>query len=127
MSINSQACVDGGLTSPTNADLLGREPVDLALLVSPLSAHSHVGVSVDWWARRLASFHLRREVAELRAKGLPTFVLEPSPEAVAAMGHDLLSSDACAATVREAYLDVGRDTARQLGALRDAIGHRRVA
>ena len=105
----------------------GNEPVDLALVVSPLSTHAYADVSVDGCACRLASYHLRHEVAELRANGLPTFVLEPGPEAVAAMGHDLLSSESCVAAVGAACLDVGRCTARQLGALRDTVGHRRVA
>jgi NTE family protein len=48
--------------------------------------------------------HLRRELAALRAVGLPTVVFEPGPAEQAAMGDELLCRDHVDEVVQAAFL-----------------------
>jgi NTE family protein len=119
--------LDGGLHSATNADLVGGRPLDATVVVSPLSTMAPLSWSLDGIARRLSSRRLRAEVSLLEAAGHNVVLVEPDVEAVAAMGHDLMSSRACAATVREAFLGLGRDATRVVPKLQDVLGPRQEA
>ena len=64
VSIDGVRYVDGGVHSPTNADLVAELALDLVVISSPMSiARGGVRVAPDQPARRLARFALAREVA----------------------------------------------------------------
>jgi NTE family protein len=118
------AYLDGGLHSATNADILRDRRFDVIVVVSPLSTAAPLSWSLDGVARRFSSRRLRCEVGMLEAAGHDVVLVEPDVEAVAAMGHDLMSSRACAATVREAFLGLGRDAMSVVPKLQDVLGPR---
>jgi NTE family protein len=108
VEIEGEHYVDGGVYSPTNADVLVGESLDLVVVVAPMAARTNARAGIDWLVRRLASVYLAGEVRQLVRDGADVLVVNPSRDAVAAMGHDLMRRDACPDTVREAFLDVGR-------------------
>ena len=116
--------LDGGLHSATNADLVSDRSLDAVVVVSPLSTQAPVSWTLDGVARRVASRRLRTEVTRLEAAGHNVVVVEPGPEAVEAMGHDLMSSKALVGTVREAFLGLGRAATRVIPQLQDVLGPR---
>jgi NTE family protein len=76
VTIAGRPCVDGGLGSPTNADLM----VDGEVVI--VAAPPAVGPERGWLA------HVHREAAALRARGQRVIVIEPGPRDLAAMGRD---------------------------------------
>ena len=121
--------VDGGAHSPTNADLLADEGLDLVVASSPMS-HSGAwpGVALDAPGRAIARAQLRREEQRLRGSGTPVVVLHPGRGVRAAMGLNPMQASHRAETAREAYAATRRWIARQapdellarLGAARSA-------
>ncbi len=96
--------VDGAVHSPTNADLLTREPLDLVIVSSPMSTARPAGLR-SWRApaRRHFRFRLGLEVRKLRRAGVPTLVLQPSSADLAAMGGSAMDESRGAAVVAQAY------------------------
>jgi NTE family protein len=95
--INGRDYVDGGIHSMSNADLLVDRSLDLAVVLSPLSARG----GAQGWApfqrvqaglRRLAAWQLEREVAALLDAGTHVVVLEPSVEDVVVMGDNVMDA-----------------------------------
>src|SRR5204862_6401656 len=73
--------VDGGAHSPTNADLLAGQGLDLVLVSSPMSAGFDVfRPAPDGALRGVCRLLLRRELATVRATGTSILPLEPSRE-----------------------------------------------
>lgn len=117
--IDDEVYVDGGVHSPTNADLLaGVDDIDLAIVVSPLSATGSIPRTVGGVLRRLCRFALRREVHAIEATGTPVLVLEPGPAVVEAMRHDFMSRTALRDVAREAFLQTGARVADASDAVR---------
>ncbi len=125
--IDGVAYLDGGLHSPTNADLVLDDDLDLVIVVSPLSTRSPVGWSLDALTRRVASRRLRAEVRLLERRGRRVVVVEPDLRVLEAMGADLMCAGACHATVREAFLALGRQAGDLAQPLRELLGGRRAA
>jgi NTE family protein len=109
--IGDDAYVDGGVRSPTNADVLCRTTVDLAVVVSPLSGREP-RMNLAALIRRHARSRLEGERRRLVAAGIPTVVIEPGPAVVRALGTDFMS-DARTSDIVAAALE---DTAAQLHA-----------
>jgi NTE family protein len=109
--IGDDAYVDGGVRSPTNADVLSRTTVDLAVVVSPMSGREP-RLNLAALIRRHARSRLDGERRRLAAAGIPTVVIEPGPEVIRALGTDFMS-DAGSSDIVAAALE---DTAAQLRA-----------
>ncbi|HSL57173.1 MAG TPA: patatin-like phospholipase family protein [Acidimicrobiales bacterium] len=105
--IGADRFVDGGVRSPTNADLLRGEPIDLAIVIAPMSARSHLPGGVDGLMRGLVRRRVRAEVDALRAAGIPTVLIEPGPRVITQSGTDLMDDGRTLDVVREAFLDTG--------------------
>jgi NTE family protein len=94
VEIDDRRYLDGGVHSPTNADVLRGEDLDLALVCSPMSLsrsafRPHLSVALRLhFRRRLAS-----EVAALRRAGIPTVVFQPSGEDLDVMSGDAMDRD----------------------------------
>lgn len=86
--------VDGGIHSPTNADLAVGGGFDAVVVSSPMTCERPRGASAGQWvlagaryASRLpAARALARELRRLAAEGTPVLVAEPTAEVVEEMG-----------------------------------------
>jgi NTE family protein len=97
--------IDGGAHSPTNADVLIGAGVDVALVLSPMSARvGAAGRRPDLGMRRLFRRRLRREVQMLRAAGIEVEVFEPGSETLRAMGWNALDRSRTPSIVSSAFL-----------------------
>lgn len=113
VTIDGKAYVDGGVHSPTNADLLTGEGLDLVLVSSPMSLsgrHLQRGVSqaVRLWSRAL----LDAEVLRLRRRGVPVVAFQPTPDDAAVMGANAMDPGPRAAVARQARESTLRRIAR---------------
>ena len=78
--------VDGGVHSPTNADLVAGLGFDLVVVSSPMSG-TRAALRGRWTgARPLHAATLAREVGAVRRDGTDVLVLQPGPEVVEAVG-----------------------------------------
>jgi NTE family protein len=111
--IGGMRYVDGGVHSPTNADLLDDFGLDLAVVVSPMStATKGVRIAVDEPARRLARFTLAQEVARLRRAGTPVLVFQPTDADLAVMGRNAMDGSRRAEVARHARASARRRLVR---------------
>jgi NTE family protein len=79
VTIDDVRYVDGGVHSPTNADVLRTEELDLVVVSSPMSTTGgRRQLRVDAAIRHVARLALRREVARLRRRGIPVVTFQPS-------------------------------------------------
>lgn len=105
--------LDGGLHSPTNADLLIGSGVDLAVVVSPMTGR-HPGPRrslrlVERWARA----RLEEELHRLDADGIPAIVIAPEPQVGISFGRSLLDGTNLDAIVRDSFLTTGGQIGRE--------------
>jgi len=87
VEIDGVRYVDGGVHSPTNADLLAGLDLDLVVVVSPMSvAGNRLRPSLDLPARRMARVYLGREAVRVRRSGTPVLAFQPAAADLAVMG-----------------------------------------
>jgi NTE family protein len=102
VEINGHEYVDGGVHSPTNADVLRREQLDLVIVSSPMSAaHGRArtpGAGIRWAMHR----RLERELARLRKAGTTVVRFEPGQATLAAMGMNAMDDTSAAPAARAA-------------------------
>lgn len=89
--IEDEAFVDGGAHSPTNADVLAGEELDLVIVSSPMSmtgrrVYQSTGSVVRRWSRAL----LDAEALRLRRHGVPVIAFQPTPDDVEVMGANAM-------------------------------------
>ena len=124
--IDGEAYVDGGLHSPTNADLLADRTLqlDLVIVSSPMSISDRSlrngAVSP---VRRWSSTLLGTEVLRLRRRGVAAVAFQPIEPDVALMGPNAMDPHKRAAIAAQARLSTLRrlarpDTRERLAALR---------
>lgn len=91
VEIDGTAYVDGGMHSPTNADLLAHRALDVAVISSPMSvdlrsAHAAVDLPLRLWCRHI----LRAELWVLRRHGMRVVTIEPDRPTIRATGLNML-------------------------------------
>jgi NTE family protein len=92
VEIDGEAYVDGGVHSPTNADALRHDDLDVVLVSSPMSIDVRsVRPALDVGLRLLAHRYLRRETAVLRRRGARVIAFEPAGSLASVMGVNALS------------------------------------
>lgn len=107
VEIDGVSYFDGGVHSPTSADVLRHEGLDLVVVVSPMSSARRLPVidgSLRWGAHR----RLMAEVRRLEAAGTTVVRYEPDRRSVAAMGLNAMADDRSDRVVRQAFLEAGR-------------------
>lgn len=104
---------DGGVYSPTNADVVREEHLDLVVVVSPMSAANGKARSADAALRWMAHRKLQREIGRLRARGTAVVTFEPGRHSISAMGLNAMATDRADAIVQAAFLEAGRWAARR--------------
>ena len=90
VTVDGHMYVDGGVHSPTNADVVLRDRPDLVVVLSPMSVASGVGLRPDLGVRLAMRQLLGREVRRLRAAGSTVVVVQPTRLDLAAMGFNPL-------------------------------------
>jgi NTE family protein len=124
VTIGGVQFLDGGIHSPTNADLLARSDLDLdlAIVISPMSGGAG---AVDGVLRHFARRRLRREVAALRRQGTEVIVFEPGAACSRAMGLNPLATDGIDRVLQAAFFEAGallsRAGVRRLFPLRNTL------
>jgi NTE family protein len=100
---------DGGVHSPTNADLLAGAGLDLVIVSSPMSSARGRGRGgLMAAARRDAHRRLAGEAAVLRKRGTAVVRFEPARRTQALMGGDALDTEQGPAIARAAFFEAGR-------------------
>ena len=106
--IGNVSYFDGGVHSPTNADVLRDEALDLVVVVSPMSAVRGRSRGADAAMRWLSHRKLSQEVGRLRAKGTPVVRFEPGASSLGVMGVNAMAMDRSDRVVQAAFLEAGR-------------------
>lgn len=105
--------VDGGVHSPTNADLVADHHLDLVIISSPMSHTGRwPGVGFDTVGRSIARAALRREERRLRADGTSVIVMHPGNRVRSAMGLNPMQSAHRERTAESAYSAIRQWLAR---------------
>jgi len=129
--IGSRSYIDGGVHSPTNADVVRDLRPEHVLVVSPMSSPPHAASRrLDAPVRRRARIQLAREVGLLRAAGTRVTVVEPRADELSVMSLNLMRTAGTVSVLREAFLATGDRVLRgeiDLGTARsrDAAGRSR--
>ncbi len=91
VTIDDEAFVDGGVHSPTNADVLIGEDLDLVIVSSPMSmTGQRTSRSAGSMVRRWSGALLDAEVLRLRRRGVPVVAFQPTPEDIDVMGPNAM-------------------------------------
>lgn len=110
--VGERTYVDGGAHSPTNAAILRSRPLDLVIVVSPMSGPVGPPTSIfagsRWHAARVA----RREVEALRRGGTPVVVFRPGAHEQEVMGNDFMARDRVDEIVQQAFFGAGAHAAK---------------
>lgn len=117
--IGDESYVDGGLRSPTNADVLVHDDLDVVLVLSPMTPDSGSNFGIPGTLKRWAARRLSREVRILQRSGAEVIVLR-SPAQLGRAATSPLASlhKRPRGAVAEAFLSIGEQTPR----LRDRLG-----
>jgi len=110
VEINGIEYFDGGVHSPTNADVLRNEGLDLVVVSSPMSAPRGRarGTGASGALRWAAHRRLERELGRLRAAGTQVVRFEPNTATLAAMGLNAMDPGAAAPAARAARAATSR-------------------
>lgn len=98
---------DGGVHSPTNADVLRDVDLDVVVISSPMSAARGRSRVPDAGFRWSAHRRLRREVRRLEAKGTTVVVFEPTGPVLDQMGTNAMADDRADRVMRAAFFATG--------------------
>jgi NTE family protein len=107
VAIDGDQYVDGGVRSPTNADVLRRLDLDLVIVVSPMSGRGLPRADPGSWVRRYARGKVDTEIAALRMNKIATVVVEPGPDLIPTLGNDFMRAEHAKEIVAGAFIDAG--------------------
>jgi NTE family protein len=97
VKIGRDRYVDGGMHSPSNADLVADLDLDLVVIINPMSSlegHAAAGF-VDRYLyplRRMAERRLAAELRVLSERDVPTLVIQPQARDLAVFSRNLMDS-----------------------------------
>lgn len=97
--------VDGGIQSPTNADLLTDADIDVAIVLAPM-AQRHQGrrTRPDHRIRQRLTRTLHQECATVAARGVACHTITPDDNVIEAMGLNLLDRRRARRVLTAAFL-----------------------
>jgi NTE family protein len=112
--IDGEAHIDGGVHSPTNADVvLDAGPLDLVLVSSPMSRQGRrPRLAPDQPMRGWAGALLDAEAARLRRRGVTVVAFQPDEAVLEQMGFDAMDPARRGAIASEAHRSATRKLAR---------------
>jgi NTE family protein len=105
--VNNVAYIDGGVYSPSNADVVRNERLDLVIAISPMSTARQGRLAPDtairWsWHRRL-----EYETRRIEARHIPVVRFEPGRQSLKAMGINAMATDRSERVVQAAFMETG--------------------
>lgn len=104
VDIDGVTYVDGGVHSPTNADLLAPVDLDTVVVSSPMSVHPRQArARLDLPLRLLFHQYLRSEVWSLRRRGDRVVTVEPDAAVLEVMGVNLMNGSRAREVEQRAY------------------------
>ena len=103
VDIGGTEYVDGGVYSATNADVLRSEGLEVAVVISSMSAAHGSANGADGWLRRTVHRRMEREIARLQEAGTLVISLEPGAESRRAMGLRAMAEDRAPEVIEAAY------------------------
>jgi NTE family protein len=106
VDIDGETYLDGGAISATNADIVARHDVDIAVVVSPMTGKAR-RPSASQLLRNMCRRTLDREIRALHKRGIATVVIEPGADVLRHMSMDFMSDAASTEIVQNAFLDTG--------------------
>ena len=114
IDIDGTSYVDGGVHSPTNADLLAGRDLDVVVISSPMSMPvSGARPRVDLPIRLLFHGYLREEVWALRRRGTTVVTIEPDRAVLEFMGLNMMDGRRISEIEERAY-DLARVRLREV-------------
>jgi NTE family protein len=126
--LDGHAHLDGGVHSPTNADVVRDEALDIVLVSSPMSRRGRrPRLSPDQPMRTWAGALLDAEARGLRRRGATVVAFQPDDHVLATMGLNAMDPSRRGAIARAAYESTRRrldraDLAERLRGLRQPVG-----
>ncbi|MEP7104871.1 MAG: patatin-like phospholipase family protein [Chloroflexota bacterium] len=98
--IGDREYVDGGVMSPTNADLAGSAGVDIVICLNPLARRPiqrsfHPAAHLEALIRDSACRQFDKEVAGLKGMGIEVHLIEPGSDELAVVGFDPMDPTHC--------------------------------
>lgn len=99
--------VDGGVHSPTNADLVADDHFDLVVVVSPMSGTSDTLRGARPSTRQIHARQLAGEVKAIAAAGAKVLTFQPTADDVTTMGNNAMDFER-----REAVTEASIESAR---------------
>jgi NTE family protein len=109
--VDGEQYIDGGIASPTNADVLRDRELDLVVAVSPMSTDAALPrYSLERVVRGRARAHLCRELDALERNGVATLIIEPGTEVLDHMTPDFMSEEHVNDIVAASFLETGQRT-----------------
>jgi len=108
VSIDGVEYFDGGVHSPTNADVLRNAGVDMVVVLSPMTAAPGQLKGAEAMLRWAPQRRLEHEVNRLEASGSKVVRIEPGTAARSAMGLRAMAEDRSDRVTRAAYSEVAR-------------------
>ena len=108
--VSGSAYIDGGVHSPSNADIVAGDRLDVVLVLSPMSLGRGTATRprADLALRMAVRRYLAREVRTLRRRGAQVVVLQPGPQDLPVMGLNPMQHSRI-----EEVLRVAADSTRQ--------------
>jgi NTE family protein len=118
--IDDEAHLDGGVHSPTNADVVRDERLDLVVVSSPMSRRGRrPRLSPDQPIRTWAGALLDAEARQLRRRGVDVLAFQPDDDVLVTMGLNAMDPERRGAIAAAAY-DATRHRL-DTGSLRDRL------
>lgn len=95
VTIGGRNYIDGGVASPTSADLLASQPVDEVIILAPMASRAPDAPRspLKWVERRVRRYMtaiVDREEEKLRAAGKRVVRIEPNATDLAAFGYNMM-------------------------------------
>ena len=113
VTIGDETFVDGGVHSPTNADVLIGEELDLVVVSSPMSMTGRrVSRSAVSMVRRWSGALLDAEALRLRRRGVPVVAFQPTADDVDVMGANAMDPARRGPVARQVHESTLRRLAR---------------
>jgi NTE family protein len=104
--VDGSQYIDGGVASPTNADVLRGVALDLVIIVSPMTTSAPLPrYSIERVMRDRSGWQLKRERDRLAPT--PTLVMQPGAEVLEHVTADLMNEEHVNDIVGAAFLETG--------------------
>jgi NTE family protein len=111
--VDGEAHIDGGVHSPTNADVLAASPFDLVLVSSPMSRQGRrPRLAADQAMRAFSGALLDAEAVRLRRRRIPVMAFQPDAAVLTEMGLNAMDPERRSAIAAQARTSALRKLAR---------------